>query len=420
MKQGRSLITFVMAALAAALAVYFGVYLFNSLNDPYSTTMVYAYTFNDSVEADGLLVREETVIPGQGGIADVTRGEGEKVGIGQTVALVYQNAQAQADQAELDGLAAEIALLEEAGSGAADSDASLDQEILASVVALRASAALGDFNDLEEQAAGLKSGILRRAYTYGDGLTAADLSARLAELRSRSNSLRQQTASATTRVRASVSGVFSGLVDGYETVLTPEQALQLTPSALRSALGGGGAASGNEIGKLITDDRWYFAASFPAETADRLTKGKTARLRFTGDFSQDVDMRVDYISGEESGEKAVVFSSDRFLARTTLLRRQTAELIFDSWSGLRIPKDALRLDHYTYTPEDSSQEVEDTRLGVFALVGGRLEFKGAEVINEEEDFYVVRPASSGSKALRAGDEIVTRGTGLYDGQLLEY
>jgi hypothetical protein len=42
------------------------------------------------------------------------------------------------------------------------------------------------------------------------------------------------------------------------------------------------------------------------------------------------------------------------------------------------------------------------------------------VVIEGGDYYVVLPADSGRKILRAGDEILIRGTGFYDGQLLEY
>ena len=458
MKQGKSLITFVMAALAVALMIYLGFYVFRTFNDPYSTTTVYAYTATDSIKADGTLIREETVLPGQGGIADVIRGEGEKVGVGQTVALVYPDSKAQADQAELDGLASEIALLEQAavGSGNAETTASLDDTILDAVVSLRAASALGDFNTLETMVRNIKSGILRRSYTYEDGISASDLSARMAELTSRYNSLITQTETATTRVRAEASGTFSGHVDGYENTLTPEKALQFTPSLLRAARQSTGTVNGQEIGKLITSDRWYFAANFPVETADRLSEGKTATLRFTGDFDQDVKMRVDSISSEEDGEKTVVFSSDRYMSRTTLLRWQTAELIFSSNSGLRIPKEALKYRN-TSAPDTSSSsssgsssgsssssksssastssaassgsssassssgtDQEDRDLGVYALMAGRVEFKPAEVISTGDDFYVVRAASTGSKALRAGDEILVRGTGFFDGQLLEY
>ena len=83
MKQGKPLIAFVMVAIFAVLAIYLGVYAFRSLQDPYRTTLVYAYTAEDSVEANGLLVREETVFPSQTGIVELTRSEGEKVGVGQ-------------------------------------------------------------------------------------------------------------------------------------------------------------------------------------------------------------------------------------------------------------------------------------------------------------------------------------------------
>ena len=70
--------------------------------------------------------------------------------------------------------------------------------------------------------------------------------------------------------------------------------------------------------------------------------------------------------------------------------------------------------------QSGSQIVTGSRLGVYALVSGRVEFKGAEVITEGSDYYVVRPTDTGRKLLRAGDEIIVEGTGLYAGQLLEY
>ena len=421
MKQGKSLITFVMVAIAAALCVYFGFYAFRTLNDPYTTTLAYQYTANDSVEADGMLARQEQVLTAEGGIVEVTRSEGEKVGVGQTVALVYRDSQAQADQAELDALEQEIRVLESAvtDAGNLESAARLDEDILQAVVALRSSAALGDFNDLEEQVRTVKSSVLKRGYTYGDGVTSADLSARLQELRSSFAALSQKNSAATTRVKAGRSGVFSSLVDGYESVLTPDSVFQLTPSSLRELMAGSGTAGGG-VGKLITSSRWYFVATLSEDVTARLREGGTAKLRFTGDFSQAVDMRVDRIGPAEDGKSVVVFSSDRYLARTTLLRRQTAELIFDSWSGLRVPKEAVRMVTVTYEDKTTSQTVEENRLGVYALVGGRVEFKRVEVVTEGGGYYVVRAASSGSAALRAGDEIIVRGTGLYDGQLLEF
>ena len=51
-------------------------------------------------------------------------------------------------------------------------------------------------------------------------------------------------------------------------------------------------------------------------------------------------------------------------------------------------------------------------------MSGRMEFKPVEIIAEGSDFYVVRAAREGSRALRSGDQVVVQGTDLYDGKLV--
>ena len=48
------------------------------------------------------------------------------------------------------------------------------------------------------------------------------------------------------------------------------------------------------------------------------------------------------------------------------------------------------------------------------------EFKGIQVVTEGGDYYVVKPTSTSSDALRAGDEVITQAIGLFDGQLLQF
>ena len=421
MKQGKPVITVAIAAIAVALVIYFGFYVAKVFSEPYTTALAYTYTSNDSAEAVGILVRQETVLPTQTGIVDVTRSEGEKVGVGQSVAQVYRDSQAQNNQADLEALADQIQLLEySSDGGGVDSAAKLDENILQAVTALHAASGVGDYNQLEDQARTLKSTVLKRGYVYGNGLGAEELSQKLNDLKSQYAALKQQTSSSTSSVRAPQSGVFSTLVDGYETAVTPQTVFQLTPSSLSALLAGQGKEAGGGMGKLITSTRWYFAAALPVSVAERLKEGSTATLRFSGDFDQDIDMRVDQVGQAEGDKSVVVFSTDRYLSQTTLLRQQTAELIFNSWSGLRIPKQALRMEKSTYTDKETGQEVQDNRLGVYALLGGRAEFKTVEVVTEGDDYYVVRSTTDESDALRAGDEVIVRATELYDGQLLEY
>ena len=147
----------------------------------------------------------------------------------------------------------DIRLLEEAiaQSGGLESAAQLDEEILQAVVDLRSSYALGDCTQLRSQVMGVKSSVLKRGYTYGEGLTSADLTARLRQLKTELAVLTQQSARATTRVTAPVPGVFSSLVDGYEFRLTPESVYQLTPASLQELIDNPAGEDSGSVGKLL-------------------------------------------------------------------------------------------------------------------------------------------------------------------------
>ena len=418
MKQGKSVINIVMIALAAVLAIYFGVYLFQSLNSPISTTVAYQYTLNDSAQAEGLMVRKETVIPGQSGIVDVVRAEGERVGDGQTVAVVYRDSQAQEAQAELEELKLEADLLGYAMTQTGDvgSAARLDEDIIQSVVALRDAAGRDDYAELEELVVDVKSGVLKRGYTYGDGVTSAELTARQEELLVRIKKLAGQTASGVSRIYSPQPGTFSHMVDGLESVLTPDNMKQQTPAQLHKLMEQKLSHDQDSVGKLITSARWYFAAVIPTQTAQRLRTGESYVMRFTGDFTQDVDMRVESISPDQDGETAVVFSSDRYMDRTTLLRQQSAELIFSSSTGLRVPKTSVRMVKESYVDKETGEEILENTLGVYVLVAGRTEFKPVEVVTEGSDYFVVKSPTNSPRSLRAGDEVITKATGLYEGE----
>ena len=433
MKQGRPLITFVIVLFAGALLLYFGFSVWDTFQEPFVSTYVYSYTLNDSIQTDGLIIRQEQVLSGSSGIVDVTRGEGEKVGIGQTVALIYRDDQARQAQEQQDALALEITQLQYAmGQGENVSTAAkLNDDILNAMVSLRASSAQRDYGDLEGQVLAVKGMVLRREYTYSDELTVEALSARLQELQSQYQALRNQSYSAITQVSAPVTGTFSALVDGYEDLINPESAKNLTPQALEDLLSQNPAGDSAAVGKLISSNRWYFAAVVTQEEGERLeefrvralgdkTGSTKLTLRFAGDFTQDVPMTVEQVNQDGQGQAVVILSTDRYLEQTTLLRRETAELIFNSRTGLRVPKSALRMVTSTSEDEETGETTETNTLGVYVVTAGRAEFKPVTILTEGDDFYVVQSVRTDKKALRVGDEVIVQATGLYDGQLLLY
>lgn len=422
MKQGRPLITFVIALFAGALVLYAIFSVWKTFQDPFVSTYVYSYTLNDSIQTDGLIIRQEQVLSGGQGIVDVTRGEGEQVGINQTVALIYRDDQARQSQEQQEALRLEITQLQYAlGQGEdVSSAAKLNDDILNAMVSLRVASTQQDFSDLEDQVLEVKGKVLRREYTYSDELSTDSLATRLQELQTQYQTLINQSYSAITQVTAPVSGTFSTLVDGYEGLINLESAMNLTPQALTDLMNQTPTGDSTAVGKLISSNRWYFAAVVTQEEGERLEQAGSLTLRFAGDFTKEVSMTVEKVNQDDQGQAVVILSSDRYLEQTTLLRRETAELIFNSRTGLRVPKNALRMVTTTSEDEETGETVETDTLGVYVVTAGRAEFKPVTILTEGDDFYVVQSVREDKKALRAGDEVIVEATGLYDGQLLLY
>ena len=239
---------------------------------------------------------------------------------GGTVALVYQDSSGlerreQLQQLEMEKEQLEYAL-ERTGAGGGDASQLTDQVLDAHRGAARGRGRR-DLTDLERQSMDLKSLVYKREYAYGGtGEESADaIQAALDEVDSQISSLSSQAAQSTQSITASQSGIFSGYVDGYESLLTPEVLETVTPAQLDDLAGQASEEDQTAVGKLITDSTWYFACALPQEDAERLVEGRSVTVRFSRDWSGEVDMTVERVGEPEDGRCAVVLSTDRYPLR---------------------------------------------------------------------------------------------------------
>ncbi len=420
MKQGHIVNRIVVFAVFGAILLYMGFSLWQGLAGRMTTVVSYSYTLDDAVEATGFLVREEYVLPARSALADVLPAEGEKVAVGETVAYLYQDAAALERRQELRKVNMELEQLSmNSGLTSLSDSARLTEEIMTGLTDLRGAVARRDFTSLEDDTLKLKSLVYQRDFTYQSGGDTAELEAKKAELAQRKDSLITAAGQDTTVVSADRGGVFSGVVDGYEGQLTPAVLGELTPSALDRLASNPPEKAEDAVGKLITDTRWYFVCSVTEAQAKRLVEGWQVKVRFSRDWAGEVSMRAERIGLPENGRVPVVFSSTHYLSDTTLLRRQTVEIVFSSVSGIRVPKNALVLD-------SDGAWGEAGQWGVFAVIGTQAEFKPVNIVGDDDDYYLVqpqKPATDPDKevaklALRSGDEIILRAEGLFDGKVV--
>ncbi|MCL1835145.1 MAG: hypothetical protein FWG48_03195 [Oscillospiraceae bacterium] len=386
-KKGDFYIKLITAVLFLAVACYFGVYIYNATQNTFVTTPAFSYTIEDAIPASGYIIRTEMAILDTGVTILPIVSEGEKVASGQAVAVEYTDRDAYEIAGEIHELRLRIAQLEMSGGSISE------KTIYESVLELSKAVNTSDLGRLDELSLKIENYIFTGVGGREDDLPA--LRARLDALESRSTGMRT--------INAPASGLYSHQADGFENV-APNKLTDLRPSEL-AELFGAPSSTGNTAGKLITGLTWYYAAVIDFEESAKLEPGQRVTVQFTGVYRDSVEMLIESVGRRENGKCVVVFSSDRGLHDVTMYRQPGAEIIIEEITGIRIPKEAMRLD-------------DDGVTYIFMQTGARAERVNVEIIYEFGDSYLVRDGAASGTTLHTGATIIVKANNLYDGKVL--
>lgn len=391
MRSGDAIIKIISVLVFIALLLYMGFALLDNVVNPLKTSTVSSVTIEDGIEVSGYIVRTETVLSGDESYVTVAD-DGDKVSVGQTIAVKYGGESSLERAARIRELQTQIEQIEQNLNGR-KSQSELASD---SILSLSKGVNSGNMTDIQTAVTGIE--------TYIMGLNGSTenpedtLNTLVAEL----ESLRSQSSSDTSYIDSDYSGIFTSVTDGYESV-TIDDLDNITPSAL-AALFQGKNPGPDSIGKVVTGIEWYFAAIMNTSDAERLSVGESCKIEFTNNFSETITMTVEYISSDENGNTAVIFSSNKYVSDIASLRELSGNIMFDSYTGIAVPKNAVHYD-------------EDDNAFVYVLVGLQARSADIEILDEFEDYYVV--SSQDGSLLRVGSEVITKGRDLYDGKVVQ-
>ena len=378
----------------AAVLVYLAVYGFRLMENPYRTVQALNTTLRDSAHIRGMVVRQEETLNSVYNTVYITAEEGKRVSGGDGVAEAFDTEAGLQRAVRMGELSQRIASLEAQQSRYAAEDLQqMEREIEDACALLRSAALRRSLDTLEEASLSLQS----LTFTaFGD---TQEVAARLQTYQRELSELQHRSGERSAAIVSPRSGLFSSVVDGWED-LGPSALKEIGAKELRELLQERREPGENALCKLVYGNRWYYAALMEDDAAQRLRRDQTASVRFGRYYGQELSMTVEYISPEEDGYRAVVFSCSTNLADVLSMRRQEAELIFSQESGLRIPRQALRVR-------------EDGSTFVYVQTGLRAEARDVELLHDFGDYYMVR-----GQSLRAGDEVIVSGKGLFDGKVV--
>lgn len=410
----------IIGVICAAVILYFAVYLALGFKPDLVTTTAYAYSVDIGTEASALLVRDEQVISTNGQYVDILLDEGEKVSKGGKIALIHASQDSLETRQTIQSLEAEIQQLEyslSTGTQATNSS-KLDEEVISSMVAIRSLAASGDLSTLEDSALHLRTMVFQRDYSYGNTEAATQIKQLISDKQKQLDSLNASLSQVSQTITSPASGCFSGEVDGFESLINPSMLSSLTMQQLNELLHREVEDTHAALGKVVTSNTWYLATLIDQASVEGLLEGKTYKISFSDDYYGMISMKLERLV-MENDQTMAIFSTNTNLSDTTLLRQQTVDIIAQQVEGIRIPRQALRVNTETVTDDEGNQSQVNS-YGVYTVVGTQAEWQEVKVVYSDDDsFYLVQPVDeTASSRLRAGDEVILNTTNITDGMVV--
>ena len=387
MKRSDFYIKVITGVLFAAIAAYIGVYIYNSMINVFVTMPSVRYTVVEAAAAHGFAVRTETVLADSRGMTLPVVDDGVRVASGQAVAVEYLSRDALEIASELHATRLRIAQLESAFGGGVTVTGSR------SVVNLSRAIHTDRLHTLPELSLQIET------YVFNTASPEDELPRLRAQLAHLENAL-----SGARTIYAPASGLFSQVIDGFEHI-GPQDVRNLTPSRLSALFSSASGETG--VGKLVTGNRWYFAAVMDTADAAALPLRRDTAVQFSGAYHASVNMRVESVGQSEDGKSVVIFSSNRNLHDIVPLRSLRAEIIFNEISGIRVPKEAMHLD-------------ENGTTFVFIQAGRRAERVNVNILMTAYDSYLVESIVGLNRPdpLRPGATIIVRANNLVHGTIV--
>lgn len=384
-------------------------------------------TVEDTVDAEGVLLFEESYVAG-GGTLGYLVADGERVSAGTAVAEIYSDAAQASLRQQLTQINDQIDLLQRSQNTTSVQLESLRKNRSAALYDLMDSLDAGDYEDTDAEkenyilAQNKLWVITGEVASFSDQITA--LTQQAATVQSQLGNPSQITAPQTGYfIRSSSSGRLNA---GSADILALDAAnlKAYVESSPEIALDGC-------AGKIVSGFTWYYAGVCSAKQAEKLlgrdgkplTKG--VEIRFPGQVETPLKAKVSEVNIDAENDIArFVLSCEIINGDVLRLNCADAQIIVGRNTGLRVPAAAVH-----YLKEDGSEaegQGENYIPGVYVKYGNLARFCRIDPVDDVhpqiadgDDLIVLPSGTAGSVSqVRLYDEIIVSGQNLYDGKLL--
>ncbi|MBE6783315.1 MAG: hypothetical protein E7536_04825 [Ruminococcaceae bacterium] len=365
--------------LLYSVAVFMIVYLvYIALDANYSSVKTEAAimkTVEKSISTKVFIVRDENYISSDvsGTVVPLVE-DGQRVGEGQDIAAVFSNDEDAGKYVELQKINEELDRFKniEASDKLNIRDISTyDRATNDEFMNLVETIANGNYSEIDNYTYAVRDRETSRQISLGYDV---DTSAVISSLNTEASGLSVPEPS---YLAADNTGYYINNSDGYENVIDYSVVTELTADQIETALDSDPDESKiSNMGKLVNNFNWYIVASVSRNDIDSAKVGDSVKVRFLDSAAEDVNATIAAINSDAEGRVALVIRCNIISADTSQLRIENAEIILETISGYRIPKEALK--------------TLDGINGVYIKRGNLVNFRRVTTLYTGEDYVVVR------------------------------
>jgi len=344
---------------------------------PYDTEQAVFSQSQKSITGSGFILRKETLVKNDvTGVFQPLVKDGERVSKGSAVGTVISGTLDKELAARLEEVNSRIEEINKSDI-IADLYASDDARIYSAMKTL--AAAVRESVDEENYASALLSknqlnAIIEKKYSGENGSARDKL---LVSLEDERYKLETQIGGIRSEIIAPAAGIFYSELDGMENLLRDDYIKGLSTTEINefSKKLKEFKKDKNTQAKIIDTYVWYLAASVPKEDIE-FSVGDTVSLSV--DEQPYIDVTVEAINDDLSGEAALVLKSTRNVTGITEKRTVEFEICTEIYSGISVPAAAIR--------------VVDDVTGVYVISKNKaVSFRCVDIIAQIDDRYIINP-----------------------------
>lgn len=391
----------VLVVLAVLIILFYNIYVL--FNPDTKTQIVSEGTIEEKISGEAMIIRDETVIlQKQDVIVSSALTDGDRVAKGTKIADLYYGDVASGIRTELLQVTERIKSLEALASQNAFLGGSMPETLFAAYATEIMNAAQSKDMEAVYRVHENVENAINRKIVSDEGNTDVVLR----DLRARQSELEKSITGEKDTLYTDCSGVYFSSFDGYEGLVSTDSMFSLTPTEIQRIKNNDTTDNSTKVTMKIADGYvWYAAIPVHEDKLPSLKKGAMLKVRFPHFSQETYDVEVQNISKPEKGQAVVLVCGTTYNEAVYYNRFMDAELILNSYTGLKFLKDAVK--------------VKGNQTGVYVVQNdGTAAFKPIEVLATDSGYTVVKEDSALENSLKIYDEVIITDSTVKEGEMV--